>query len=84
MGKKVLLIGNNEQSFLIKALVKNLSDASYDVDFCPPEGNYINARMLSDNPPEILILYLERLEDSDNAFFQWVNGFITGDGKKCR
>jgi CheY-like chemotaxis protein len=40
--------------------------------------------MVSDNPPEILILYLERLEDSDNAFFQWVNTFITGEGKKCR
>lgn len=84
MSKNVLLIGNNEQSFLIKALVKNLTDASYKVSFCPPDGAYINARMLSDDPPSILILYLERLEDSDNAFFQWVNGFITGDGKKCR
>lgn len=84
MARKVLLIGNNEQSFLIKALVKNLTGASYEVDFCPPESNYINAKMISDEPPGILILYLERLEDSDNAFFQWVNSFITGDGKKCR
>ncbi len=83
MGKKILLIGNNEQSFLIKALIKNLTDAGYEVSFCPPGGAYINARMLSD-PPDILILYLERLEDSDNAFFQWVNDFIAGDGKKVR
>ena len=84
MSKRVLLIGNNEQSFLIKALIKNLTGASYEVAFCPPEGNYVNARMLSDEPPEILILFLERLEDGDNAFFQWVNEFMTGEGKKCR
>lgn len=84
MSKRVLLIGNNEQSFLIKALVKNLNGASYEVAFCPPEGNYIQARMLSDESPEILLLYLERLEDSDNAFFHWVNDFMNGEGKKCR
>ena len=84
MGKKVLLIGNNEQSFLIKALMKNLNDATYEVSFCPPEGAYVGARMLSEEAPEIMILYLERLDDIDNAFFHWVNDFITGDGKKCR
>jgi len=84
LSRKILLVGNNEQSFLIKALMKNLSDAAYEVAFCPPEGAYVNARMIQDEPPEILILYLERLEDGDNAFFQWINDFITGDGKKCR
>ena len=85
MSKKILLVGNNEQSFLIKALIKNLTGAFYEVSFCPPESAYIIPRMTSEEAPEILILYLERLlEDGDNAFFQWVNEYITGDGKKCR
>lgn len=84
MANQILLIGENSQSFLIKALVKSLTDASYEVSFCPPEPAYIDSRRAQEEFPEIIILYLERIEDSDNRFFSYINDFMQNDGKKNR
>ena len=86
MADKILLIGENPQSFLIKALTKTLSDASYEVEFCLPEPAYIDSIWAEkeDDFPEIIILYLERIEDSGNKFFPYIKNFMQKNGKKRR
>ncbi len=84
MANRILLIGDNDQAFLIKALIKSLTDADYEVAFCPSEAHYVDARRAQADFPNIIILYLERIEDSDNKFFAYINNYMSNEGKKNR
>lgn len=84
MATRILVVGDNSQSFLIKALMKSLTEASYEVMFSPPDISYIDIRRGEEDFPEIIILYLERIEDSDNRFFTYIEDFMENEGKKFR
>ncbi len=76
MSGKILLIGENPQSFLLKVLTKSLEEASYEVRFCLPDRHYLEMMVNGDDFPEIVVLYLERIEDSKNSFFPCIERLV--------
>lgn len=76
MAGKILLIGENPQSFLLKALTKSLEEASYEVHFSFPEKHYLETILNNDDFPEIVILYLERIEDTQSSFFPRIEKIV--------
>lgn len=81
MAEKILLIGENPQNFLLKALKKSLENASYVVQFCFPGNHYLETMVDYDDFPEIVILYLERLEDVQNSFFPRIEKIVEKNKK---
>lgn len=82
MAEGILFIGENPQNFLVKALIKSLKETEFDVEFNYPDISDIDIICNRENPPKIIILYLERIISSGNKFFSYIKNLMKKEGKK--
>lgn len=82
MAEGILFIGENPQNFLVKALLKSFKESEFEVEFCYPDKNYVEIIRNRENPPKIIILYLERMVSSGNEFFFYINDVMNREGNK--
>ena len=82
MEKKLLLITKNDTTFLIKALVKSLTDGGYDVITSIPDVECIRALKADGILPDVLIVYLEDYEDQYNELFSYIKKLLILDSKR--
>ncbi len=78
MERRIMFIGETEESFLVIAMEKTLSDAGFEVVFCRPSVHDIAS---VDNPPDIMIVYIEGDEMRFNMMYPFLQKLLTEEGK---
>ncbi len=82
MEKKLLLITKNDSTFLIRALIKSLSDGGYEVITSIPDMECIQALKMEGILPDIILVYLEDYEDKYEELFTYLKKVIILDGTR--
>ncbi len=81
MENRILFIAENDQNFLIRAMMKTISDAGYEVRFVQPEVYQITMFEHKSDFPNIFILYLEGSENRYDRLFSYVKQLVSEQGK---
>lgn len=79
MDKKVLLIGENASSFIMKSLSDALVNNGYEVDFSPLKVTKLNA---IDNKPDIIILYSGECMKENSQTMTYLKDYCIENEKK--
>ena len=82
MKNRILFIAENDQNFLIRAMMKSLTDAEYDVQYLQPEVYQVTMYEHKSDFPNIFILYLEGSENRYERFFSYIKQMMSEPGKK--
>lgn len=78
--KRILFIAENDQNFLIKAMIKSLSDAGYSVQTVQPEVYQVTMIERRADFPRLFIIYLEGSENKYERFYSYIKQLITEPG----
>lgn len=81
MENRILFIAENDQNFLIRAMMKTISDAEYEVRFVQPEVYQITMYEHKPDFPSIFILYLEGSENRYDRLFSYLKQLVSEKGK---
>lgn len=81
MENRILFIAENDQNFLIRAMMKTISDAGYEVRFVQPEVYQITMFEHKPDFPNVFILYLEGSENRYDRLFSYVKQMVSEKGK---
>ena len=81
MQNRILFIAENDRNFLIRAMMKSLSDAEYDVQFLQPEVYQVTMYEHRNDFPNLFILYLEGSENRYERFFSYIKQMMSEQGK---
>ena len=81
MENRILFVAENDQNFLIRAMMKTISDAGYEVRFVQPEVYQITMYEHKSDFPNIFILYLEGSENRYDRLFSYIKQLVSEKGK---
>ncbi|MDE7139801.1 MAG: response regulator [Treponemataceae bacterium] len=79
--KSILFIAENDRNFLIRAMLKSLSDAGYHVQVVPPEVYQVTMIEHHADFPKLFIIYLEGSENKYERFYSYIKQLISEPGK---
>lgn len=78
----ILFIGDNEQNFLVRAMIKSLRDAGYAVQFCMPDVYQISRFERQKTLPDIFVIYFEGYESSSDRAYSYIKQLMVEKGHK--
>mgnify|MGYP002624944331 CR=1 FL=1 len=77
----ILFIAENDQNFLIRAMMKSLSDAGYTIQLVQPEVYQVTMLEHRADFPKLFVIYLEGSENKYERFYSYIKQLVTEPGK---